>query len=297
MKKIVFLIALACIGSVCVAQRTNTRMGGTRGSVPTRTSVSTRTSMSTSHSTPSRSSMSTRSSNPSRNNTATYRSSNQSAPRTANFRRSDTRSGAGTTNPTPAVRNASRSQNNDVSRNYGETTHPTPRHSEAKVHGRPHSGPNAGYRHHVRHIPHGMHPAPPMYHPIHRRPIHMHYHLYDHNYWIVRNLYWYGYWNYVHTYPYNEVVVYVGNTRPGTEILAIATDENYVYTIYRDNYMNETYFTISDKDDNVLVKTVVNRKYCKLATDGNGVWLMKKRDKDPMYFMYQDGELYRYEED
>jgi hypothetical protein len=142
-----------------------------------------------------------------------------------------------------------------------------------------------------------MHPAPPVFHPMHHRPIHMHYRLYDRNYWIVHNLYWYGYWNYVHTYPYDEVVVYVKNTRPATEILAIATDENYVYTLYSDEYMDETYFTISDKDDNVLVKTIVHRKYCKLVSDGNGVWLMKKKDKDPMFFMYQDGNLYRYEED
>lgn len=287
MKKIVFLIVLTLLCSVCIAQRSGgSRGGNVRSSSPTRSSVSTRPSN------PSRSSVST-------NRTTTYNPSRPSATR-SDFRRSETRSTRVATNPTTTVRNTPRSQNNGVNSTYRHNDRPTVSSHGTPVHGQPNPGHHPNVVHHPHnphHVPHGMHPAPPIHHPIHHRPIYMHYHLYDRNYWIVHNLYWYGYWNYVHTYPYNEVVVYVNNTRPGTETLAIATDENYVYTIYIDKYMEETYFTISDKDDNVLVKTIVHKKYCKLVPENNGVWLLKKKDKDPMFFMYQDGNLYRYEED
>lgn len=285
MRKIVFLIALTLLGSVCFAQRSGSSRGSNvRGSSSTRSSVSTRPSS------PSRNSVGT-------SRTATYNSSRPSATSTTNFRRSEACSTRGTTNPTTTVRNTPRSQNNGVNMDYRHNSHSNVSSHGTPVHGRP-QHPNVDHHpYHSHPVPHGMHPMPPMHHPIHHRPIHMHYHLYHRDYWFVHNLYWHDYWYYVHTYPYNEVIIYVNNARPGTETLAIVTDDNYVYTLYRDNYMNETYFTISDINDNVLVKTIVHRKYCKLIPDNNGVWLLKKRDKDPIYFMYQDGNLYRYEED
>ena len=298
MKKIVFLIALTLIGSVCFAQRnggsrgSNSRSSSPRSSVSARPSSSSRSSVSSSR---------TASYNPSRSSaTHSNVSTRTSAPRSTSFSRSETRSTRGTTNPTTAVRNTPRSQNNGVNMDYRHNSHPNVSSNGTPVHGRPHSGHHPNVDHHPYHshpVPHGMHPMPPMHHPIHHRPIHMHYHLYHRDYWFVHNLYWHDYWYYVHTYPYNEVIIYANNARPGTETLAIVTDDNYVYTLYRDNYMNETYFTISDINDNVLVKTIVHRKYCKLIPDNNGVWLLKKRDRDPIYFMYQDGNLYRYEED
>lgn len=282
MKKIVFLIVLTLIGTVCFAQRGGSSRGSNvRGSSPTRSSVSSRPSS------PSRSSIST-------SRTTTYSPSRSTSVRSNEIRRSETRSATRMTNPTTTVRNTPRSQNNGVNRPH--VSHRPSSHG-APVYNHPHPRHHHNVTHHRHHVPHGMHPMPPMHHPIHHRPINMRYHLYHRDYWFVHNLYWYGYWSYVHTYPYNEVIIYMNNTRPGTETLAITTDENYVYTIYKDNYMNETYFTISDRDDNVLVKTVVHKKYCKLVPDGNGVWLLKNNDKDPMFFMYQDGNLYRYEED
>lgn len=293
MKKIVFLIALTLIGTVCFGQRNGGSRGGSmRGGSPARSSVSARPSS------PSRSSVSssrTASYNPSRSSaTRSNVSTRTSSPRSTTFSRSETRSIRGATNPTPTVRNTPRSRNNGVKSDYSRTSQPRPTSHGAPVHGQPRVDQHP---HHSHHVPHGMHPMPPMHHPIHHRPIHVHYHLYHRDYWFVHNLYWHDYWYYVHTYPYNEVIIYVNNVRPGTETLAIATDDNYVYTLYRDNYMNETYFTISDINDNVLVKTIVHRKYCKLIPDNNGVWLLKKRDRDPIFFMYQDGNLYRYEED
>ena len=285
MKKIVFLITLLLIGSLCIAQR--------NGNPPTRSSSSRpHTSMSRSSSVPTRSSTATYSpSRSSSRNVGISHSSSKAPSRSSSvYRRSETRSTPRVENRTPPVRNTPRMENNRV--NERPVNHV--RHSEGV---RPHNNHPHHTSKHYHAVPHGMHPMPPMHHPIHHRPIYMHYHLYDRDYWFVHNLYWHGYWNYVHTNPYNEVIVYVNNTRPGTETLAIVTDDNYIYTLYRDNYMNETYFTISDENDNVLVKTVVHKKYCKLITDGNGVWLLKKRDRDPIYFMYQDGNLYRYEED
>ena len=134
-----------------------------------------------------------------------------------------------------------------------------------------------------------------MRHPVHHRHVHMHHHVcYN---WVPYNLYWYGYWNYVRMYPYSDVVVYVRNSHPSTHVVAVTTDEDYVYTIYRDELLNETYFTITDKTDNVVVKTLINKKYCRIMLDENGIWLLRKNDRKPIYFIFQDGNLYRYEED
>ena len=271
MKKIVFLIVLTLLGSVCVAQRN----GGSRPSSPARSSVSSsRPSSNRGGYTPS-----------SRSRTTTY-----STPRTSNRNvvvnsRSETRSHHGTTNPTRTVRNTPRSQNNgSYSRpNHQSVVQPPKSHAPHHVN-------------HPHHTPRGMHPAPPMHHPIHHhRPIHMHHHVcYN---WMVHDMYWYGYWRYVRTYPFNDVVVYVNSNYPSTTVIAVVSDENYVYTIYRDEISNTTYFTITDQTDNVLVKTQVNRKYCRIMTDDHGIWLLRKNDRNPMYFIYQDGNLYQYEED
>ena len=288
MRKIVFLIALTLIGSGCMAQRN----GGSRpGGVPSRTSTSVRTSAPTrSSASPSRSSVSaSRSSVTPSRSTATYRPSVN----TNVNRRSEPRSTRGTVSSTPSARNTPRSHENGSYGRPGDHRQPvaTPHHGpQHPGHAPAHHGP--GYRPHHP-VPHGMHPAPPVYHPIHHRHIHMHHHVWHS--WIVYDMYWHGYWTYVHTHPYNEVVVYVNNDYPSMRVIAVATDENYVYSICKDD--DDTYFTITDKDDNVLVKTTIHRKYCEIMVDDNGVWLFKKKNKDPLYFMYQDGKLYCYEED
>jgi len=287
MKKIVFLIALTLMGSLCMAQRS----GGSRsnGSV-TRSSVSvsrpstTRSSVSM----PRSSASSTRAYTPSRVNT-TPRSTNRNS---SVYSRSETRSTPSVTNRTPQARNTPRMEE----RRVNESPRPEVRHPMTETHhgNHPHH-PNGYGRPHHHPAPHGMHPMPPMHHPVHHRHVHMHHHVcYD---WAPYRLYWYGYWNYVRMYPYNDVVVYVRNSYPSTHVVAVTTDEDYVYTIYRDELLNETYFTITDKTDNVVVKTVINKKYCRIMLDENGIWLLRKNNRKPIYFIFQDGNLYRYEED
>lgn len=276
MKKILFLIVLTLMSSVCVAQRNTS---SSRSSSPARSSVSTsRSSSNRSAYTPT-----------SRSRTTSFSSSRSSNRNTAINSRSETRSYRETTNPTRNVGNTPRSQNN------GSYARPSDRSMVAPP--KSHAPHNVHHPHHPgHHAPHGMHPAPPIHHPIHHhRPIHMHHHVcYN---WMVYDMYWYGYWAYARTYPFNDVVVYVNNKYPSTTVIAVNSDENYVYTIYRDEITNTTYFTITDQTDNLLVKTQVNRKYCRIMTDGNGVWLLRKNDRNPLYFIYQDGNLYQYEED
>lgn len=278
MKKIIFLITLVLLGSVAFAQRGN---GGARrsGASPARSSVST----------PRSSSTSVRNHVSSPRNTATYSPNRQSYRQhsttrnrtSSEFSRPNTRSSVSSGNRPSGVRNAPREANMGSNRGHGYVRPPA-------------DHPQVHHPHH-RPLPHGMHPMPPMYHPIHHRHMHMHHCIVSD--WMIHNLYWHNYWMYVHTYPYNEVVIYVKGSQPSVDIIALECDDNYIYTIYKDELLNETYFTISDQNDNVLVKTEINKRYCKIVTDENGVWLLKKRDKDPIYFIYQDGRLFKYEED
>jgi len=278
MKKIVFLAILTILGTVCFAQRNTS----SRSSSSSRGSVSVSRSSSAS---PRQSSNRNGYSPSSRNTGAVYTPTRRSSQNSSINRRSEERSHSVTTNPTRKDRNTPRSQNNG---SYSRPEHHSPI-TAPKSHA-PHGRP------HVHHTPHGMHPMPPMHHPIHHhRPIRMHYHpCHD---WVVYNMYWYGYWSYVRAYPFNDVVVYVNNKYPSTTVVAVSTDDTYVYTIYRDERTGITYFTITDQSDNILVKTQVNRKYCRIMTDENGVWLLRKNNRYSMYFMYQDGNLYQYEED
>ena len=295
MKKVVFLITLVLFSAISFAQRPGSSSTRGGGHSPARTSMSSsRSSSSVRSSAPT--SRSTATYSPSRSHSASsYRSTPSSSTRqSSNFNRSTGRSTVSTGNRPSSVRNTPRSENRP--QNAGVRTTGNHRPAGAPVHQPTHNpGHQPIHRPSYHRPPHGMHPMPPMYHPIHHRHMpHMHYHYCD---WRVHSIYWYGYWEYVHTYPYSDVVVYVRNTRPSTELIAMECDEYYVYTIYRDDMLNETYFTISDREDNVLVRTKVNRRYCRIFLDDGGVWLLRKNDKKPIYFIYQDGNLYRYEED
>lgn len=287
MRKIVFLIILTMLGSVCFAQRNGgSRSSSTRGSSPTRSSVSARPVS------PSRSNVST-------NRTSTYNPSRSSATRTStrtnSFSRSEARSTRVAANPTTTVRNTPRSQNNGVNMNSRPNSRPRVSSHGTHSYNHPHPGHHPNVGHHPHHAPHGMHPAPPMYHPVHHRPICMRHHaLYN---WMVADLYWCGYWNYVRLYSYNDVVIHVQSAYPSTHVITIATDEEFVYTIYRDELVNETYFTITDNTDNVVVKTPIGRKYCRIILDEEGIWVMRKNDRKPIYFIYEEGKLYRYDTD
>jgi len=293
MKKIAVIMTAVLIGITCMAQRPGSpNRGGASSSRPSAPSVSHRGG--TYHSSPSVSRGS--SSYYSRSSSTTYSRPSVPATRSYNYSRSVTRSSVPTTHRPAPTSNTVRRGNGNVYRGY--------------THSRPQPSPNVNRGDRVYHrpgqytpnppahrpVPHGMHPLPPRFHPVHHNHlIHMH-HRICHD-WYVPSLYWYGYWSYVHTYPYEQVVVYMRDSQPTVEVIAICSDDTYVYTLYRDNASNSTYFTISDESDNILVKTEVNRRYCRLMTDENGVWLLRKNDKHPTYFIYQNGTLYQYEED
>jgi hypothetical protein len=56
---------------------------------------------------------------------------------------------------------------------------------------------------------------------------------------------------------------------------------------------------VYDKGDKLLAEQQVSRKYIKMELDqqNGGVWILKKRDKDPLMFLYSDGQLLIYEAD
>ena len=277
MKKLVFLMCLLFIGSMCMAQRphggSTSRGGGShvRTSTPARSSSVNRGSISRN-----------------RNSSTTYSPSRNTTRNSANYNRSTPRNSSSTVSGTPTPKNGGRNDNNRVyTGTKGHGSHPGTVHHGSTRH-RPGSQP-------LHHTPHGMHPAPPMHHPIHHGYLHMHYRPCHH--WMDYNMYWYGYWAYVHAHSYDQVVVYVKTDRPTNEIIAIATDEYYVYTIYKDTYSGETFFVISDQNDNVLVKTQIDKRYCRIALDENGIWLLRHNDRKPIYYIYSGGNLYLYEQD
>ena len=60
-----------------------------------------------------------------------------------------------------------------------------------------------------------------------------------------------------------------------------------------------TYLQVFDQNDKMLAEQKISRKYIKTEIDreNGGCWIFKKRDKDPMLFLYTNGELLIYEAD
>ena len=173
-----------------------------------------------------------------------------------------------------------------------------------KGYGGPHhpGGPNDMHPHHtyghIHHVPHGMHPRPPMYHPIHHRPIYLAYRVY--NDWIWHHIIWMNYWSYLHTVTYYEpavIIEHVNTTTPANTLIDYAVAENMVFSLYRDNMSGKTYFAITDDGDNTLARVEVGRKYTRVELDENGVWVLSKNGKSAVYFMFIDGQLYMYDND
>ena len=294
MKKIAVILAAVLIGVTCMAQRPGSpNRGGASYSRPSAPSASPRGG--SYRSTPSISRGG--SSYSSRPSTTTYSRPSSSPTRSYNYSRPATRSVAPTTHRPAPTSNAVRRGNGNVYRGYSNSRpQPAPSVNRGdRVYHRPGQyTPNPPAH---RPVPHGMHPLPPRFHPVHHHHmINLHYRPYTG--WFVPNIYWMGYWSYVHTYPYDQVVVYVQNERPTIEIVAICTDDDYVYTIYKDNASGNTYLSITNNADNVLAKIEINRHYNHMQVDNDGgVWLLRKNDKKPMYVLYRDNNLYCYEED
>ena len=146
-----------------------------------------------------------------------------------------------------------------------------------------------------------MHPAPYFHHPYHHHMIHMH-----PIYWHPmppRPIFWPGFWLYCNSYWYDyhvtDVAVvhrYVQDTY-NVDMISYAISGSYMYAIVRDH--GTTYLQVFDQNDKLLAEHEISSKYIKTEIDreNGGCWLFKKRDKDPMLFLYVDGELLIYEAD
>lgn len=118
-----------------------------------------------------------------------------------------------------------------------------------------------------------------------------------------RPLYWPGFWTYCNSYWYdyhvtNVTVVhdYVRQTY-NVEMISYAISGDLMYAIVRDG--GQTMLQVYDQSDKLLAEQEISSKYIKMEIDreNGGCWIFKKKDKDPMLFLYVDGELLIYEAD
>ena len=91
------------------------------------------------------------------------------------------------------------------------------------------------------------------------------------------------------------VIMHVNSETPANTLLDYVVTDNMVFSLYRDNYDYKTYFAITDEYDNTLARVSVGRKYTRLMTDENGVWVLSRSSNSAKYFMYIDGKLYMYD--
>ena len=147
-----------------------------------------------------------------------------------------------------------------------------------------------------------IHPAPYFHHPYLHHTIHMHP--------IVwhpappRPLFWPGFWLYCNSYWYDyhvtdAIVVnrYVKETY-NLEMISYVMSDDLMYAIVKDN-SGDTYLQVYNKEDKLLAEHEISKKYIKTEIDreNGGCWIFKKKDKDPMLFIYSNGELLIYEAD
>lgn len=80
-------------------------------------------------------------------------------------------------------------------------------------------------------------------------------------------------------------------------MIAYAISGELMYALVND--AGDTYLRVFDKADNLLAQHPVHKKYRTLTIDAEngGCWIMKKNDRDPLLFLYADGELLIYESD
>ena len=115
--------------------------------------------------------------------------------------------------------------------------------------------------------------------------------------------YWPGFWHYCHSYWYDyhvtDVVVvrdYVRNTY-NVDIVTYGISGDIMYAIVRDG--GDTYLQVYDNSDHLLAEQKINRKYCNMVIDpeNGGCWISKPGDKDPLLFIWAEGQLLIYEAD
>ena len=290
MKKILYLIIALMLCMPVYAQRGGG--GNTRSSSPTRSSVSTSRPSSTRSSSiatyrsssPTRSSVSTsRPSSPTRSSVSTSRPSSSSSYRTTPSTRHESRGTVSTGRPTS-------SHGTPVHRNPDNHQH----HGPAVTYHHPHH-PGPGHHHHVYHNGRYYRPHHYFYHPVYHRHIYMRPVYWDPWVWSTP-VYWYGWWNYCYTYPTYDIVVvkqYVKDTYQ-KDIIAYVVYNEYIYSIVKED--GDTYLEIFSKDDELVFKHEINKKYNNLVVDNDsdGVWCLKKNDKDPLFIGHDDG-FYIYE--
>lgn len=147
-----------------------------------------------------------------------------------------------------------------------------------------------------------MHPAPYFYHPHHHCMVHCHQLYWDpccYHHW-----HWPGFWIYCNSYWYDYHVTDMVLVRQYTrenykmDLIAYAINGDYMYALVNEAD-GHTYIQIYDQNDKLLAEQQVSRKYCKMEVDAQngGCWIMKKKDRDPLLFLYADGQLLIYEAD
>lgn len=128
-------------------------------------------------------------------------------------------------------------------------------------------------------------------HPIFWDPVPFHIH-----YWPGFWAYCHGYW---HDYHVSDVVVVREYVREkyNTDLVTYVMSDNIMYALTRSD--GDTYLQVFDKEDNLLAQQKVSDKYVLMEIDkeNGGCWIMKKKNKDPLLFLYNDGELLIYEAD
>ncbi len=146
-----------------------------------------------------------------------------------------------------------------------------------------------------------IHPAPYFYHPWHHHMVHCHPVYWDP--FPPRPWYWPGFWHYCNSYWYDyhvtDVVVvrdYVRDTYH-VDMITYGISGDIMYAIVRDG--GSTYLQVYDKDDHLLAEQKINKKYCNMVIDAEngGCWISKKHEKDPLLFIWADGQLLIYEAD
>jgi hypothetical protein len=146
-----------------------------------------------------------------------------------------------------------------------------------------------------------IHPAPYFYHPWHHHMVHCHPIFWDPI--PPRPWYWPGFWLYCNSYWYDyhvtDVVVvrdYVRDTYH-VDMITYGISGDIMYAIVRDG--GSTYLQVYDKEDHLLAEQKINKKYCNMVIDSEngGCWISKKHDKDPMLFIWAEGQLLIYEAD
>lgn len=131
-----------------------------------------------------------------------------------------------------------------------------------------------------------MHCHPIFWDPIPPRP------WYWPGFWIYCNSYWYDY----HVTDVVTVRRYVQDTYH-VDMITYGISGDIMYAIVRDG--GSTYLQVYDKDDHLLAEQKINKKYCNMLIDSEngGCWISKKHDKDPLLFIWADGQLLIYEAD